>query len=403
MDGTATSRFFLEPKQTFHRQYEALRAVFVEGQPLDRVAVRFGYKLSALQIDGQPLSGRSSPGCHAPLFLPDGRGRPPGRCRAEAAPPRTARSRRLPGAEPHARPHAPLTRRGLFLFLPLLARLGFDRLVAEAGYPGSEMVPAPSRLALAPGAEAARQGTPQSHRRLQLRRGPRPVRRPQRPPQEVIRDRLLLPGRPRPAAGAVAGMGQGPGPGDVPRGRGVLARLPPDPLPRRPRGARPPLFAAPRQGRDRACSPSSPWSRTGRCLCYANANLTRADQHGELMRFVEFWHEVAGSDPRWLYFDSKVVDYPELSRVNQRKIHFVTIRRRGAAILRRLERQPAVRLEGGRDRHPEAMSSAHPLHRGAGATARLRGPAPPDRRDRPGPRAAPRCSSPTTSRRRRAS
>ena len=35
------------------------------------------------------------------------------------------------------------------------------------------------------------------------------------------------------------------------------------------------------------------------------------------MRFVEFWHAVTGHDPRWLYFDSKVVDYPELSRVNQ--------------------------------------------------------------------------------------
>src|SRR4051794_17523637 len=58
------------------------------------------------------------------------------------------------------------------------------------------------------------------------------------------------------------------------------------------------------------------------------------------MRFVEFWHEVAGSDPKWLYFDSKVVDYPELSRANQRGIHFVTIRRRGAAILGRLKGQP---------------------------------------------------------------
>jgi hypothetical protein len=35
---------------------------------------------------------------------------------------------------------------GLLLFLPLLARLGFDRLVVAAGYPGSEMVPAPSAL-----------------------------------------------------------------------------------------------------------------------------------------------------------------------------------------------------------------------------------------------------------------
>ena len=79
----------------------------------------------------------------------------------------------------------------------------------------------------------------------------------------------------------------------------------------------------------------------GRCLCYANANLTRADQKGESMRFVDFWHTVTGSDPRWLYFDSKVADYPELSRIDGRGIHFVTIRRRGVALLRRLARQPA--------------------------------------------------------------
>jgi hypothetical protein len=79
----------------------------------------------------------------------------------------------------------------------------------------------------------------------------------------------------------------------------------------------------------------------GRCLCYANADLTRGDQKGEVMRFVDFWRAVAGSDPRWLYFDSKVADYPELSRIDGRGIHFVTIRRRGAALLRRLGRQPA--------------------------------------------------------------
>src|SRR5947209_20545613 len=49
MDGSHTSRFFLEPQQTFQRQYEALRAVFVEAEPIDRVAVRFGYKPSALK------------------------------------------------------------------------------------------------------------------------------------------------------------------------------------------------------------------------------------------------------------------------------------------------------------------------------------------------------------------
>ena len=35
---------------------------------------------------------------------------------------------------------------GVFLFLPLLARLGWDRLVRQAGYPGSKMVPAGSAL-----------------------------------------------------------------------------------------------------------------------------------------------------------------------------------------------------------------------------------------------------------------
>jgi hypothetical protein len=78
-----------------------------------------------------------------------------------------------------------------------------------------------------------------------------------------------------------------------------------------------------------------------RVLCYANANLTRADQSGEPMRFVDFWHELTGSDPQWLYIDSKVMTYPELSRLNRRGVWFITIRRRGAAICRRLAGLPA--------------------------------------------------------------
>lgn len=78
-----------------------------------------------------------------------------------------------------------------------------------------------------------------------------------------------------------------------------------------------------------------------RVLCYGNANLTRADQAGELMRFVEFWHAITGHYPQWLYFDSKLVPYTELSRVNQHGIWFVTIRRRGPAMLRRLAARPA--------------------------------------------------------------
>jgi hypothetical protein len=49
MEGCRDRQFFLEPQQTFHRRYEALRSVFVEGQPLEPVAARFGYKVSTLR------------------------------------------------------------------------------------------------------------------------------------------------------------------------------------------------------------------------------------------------------------------------------------------------------------------------------------------------------------------
>jgi hypothetical protein len=60
------------------------------------------------------------------------------------------------------------------------------------------------------------------------------------------------------------------------------------------------------------------------------------------MRFVDFWHSLTGKYPEWLYFDSKVVDYPELDRLNKLAISFVTIRRRGAAILRKLGALPSA-------------------------------------------------------------
>lgn len=78
-----------------------------------------------------------------------------------------------------------------------------------------------------------------------------------------------------------------------------------------------------------------------RVFCYANANLTRDEQPGEVLRFVEFWHGLTGHDPEWLYFDSKLTTYPELSRLNERGVFFVTIRRRGAGLLQQLLRRPA--------------------------------------------------------------
>lgn len=75
-------------------------------------------------------------------------------------------------------------------------------------------------------------------------------------------------------------------------------------------------------------------------LCYANANLTREEQAGEVLQFVEFWRDLTGRNPQWLYFDSRLTTYRELSRLTEQQIWFVTIRRRGVGLLRRLAALP---------------------------------------------------------------
>src|ERR1035441_7202802 len=47
---TDESRFFLEPASPAHRQYEALRAYFLEGSPSQQVAERFGYSPGSFRV-----------------------------------------------------------------------------------------------------------------------------------------------------------------------------------------------------------------------------------------------------------------------------------------------------------------------------------------------------------------
>ena len=75
-------------------------------------------------------------------------------------------------------------------------------------------------------------------------------------------------------------------------------------------------------------------------FCYANANLMRDEQTAEVLRFAEYWKDLTGQFPEWLYFDSKLTTYAELSELNVRKISFVTIRRRGTRLINRLNLIP---------------------------------------------------------------
>jgi len=76
MDGSHARRFFLEPQQTFQRRYEALRAIFVDDEPLDQVAQRFGYKPSALKSMASRLRANCRHGVATPFFSPTGVGDP---------------------------------------------------------------------------------------------------------------------------------------------------------------------------------------------------------------------------------------------------------------------------------------------------------------------------------------
>lgn len=69
MDGSQTRRFFLEPQQTFQRRYEALRAIVVDDEPLDRVAERFGYMPSALRSMASRLRADCRRGILPPWYV----------------------------------------------------------------------------------------------------------------------------------------------------------------------------------------------------------------------------------------------------------------------------------------------------------------------------------------------
>jgi len=85
-------------------------------------------------------------------------------------------------------------------------------------------------------------------------------------------------------------------------------------------------------------------------LCYANADLSKAAQPHEIIRFCEFWQQTTGQKPGLLVFDSTLTTHTELAELDERQIGFITLRRRGGNIITQIEALPdsawsAVRLE----------------------------------------------------------
>ena len=80
---------------------------------------------------------------------------------------------------------------------------------------------------------------------------------------------------------------------------------------------------------------------TERVLCYSNAGVTKAEQAGEILRFVDFWHKHTGSLPAELVFDSQLTTYEHMNELNRKGILFLTLRRRSKKMLGEIFSRPA--------------------------------------------------------------
>ena len=77
--------------------------------------------------------------------------------------------------------------------------------------------------------------------------------------------------------------------------------------------------------------------RRSRVLCYATANVLRDDMDAMAVGFTDYWKEQTGAYPQELLFDGRVTSYEHLAELEDRRIGFITVRRRGSAMLQRVK------------------------------------------------------------------
>lgn len=230
---------------------------------------------------------------------------------------------------------------GLFLFLPLLSQLRFDQIVAGAGYPGTQMVPAASAflilltLKLLDKERLSHIDDFNCDEALGLFAGLNVL-----PKKSFATDYSYRTTREQ-QVGLLKGWVGGLSPLLFPEGNSFSLDF--HAIGHRGEDTDLENHYQPMRGQ---AGPSVltcfAMEQASRAFCYADANLIRDQQQRSVLQFVDFWNQLTGHNPQWLYFDSKFTTYAELSEIMQRDgISFVTIRRRGRAILRRLAELPS--------------------------------------------------------------
>jgi hypothetical protein len=79
----------------------------------------------------------------------------------------------------------------------------------------------------------------------------------------------------------------------------------------------------------------------GRAFCYSNADLRKGEASEEIFKFIDFWKRIHGKLPQHLVFDSKLTTLANLARLDQMGITFMTLRGRHPALKRDIALLPA--------------------------------------------------------------
>jgi transposase len=391
---SSAARFFREPQKPLHRQYEALRAYFLEGRPSAEVARAFGYSPGAFRVlchkfrhdphraqryfqdvrrgpqrapardrvrelvvamrkknlsvydiqrelreAGHELSISSL----SALLREEGFARLPRR-RDEERPP-TTKPETAPVANVRALDLAPRSFRtrvaGLFVFVPLMRNLDLRAIARQAGLPGTKMIPAEQALRSLLALKLIGKER-KSHvmnlvldEGLALFAGLNAI--PKRSYLAAYSSRIGRRGNLRLmqswfAHVQRAGLARS-GSLDLDY-HTVPAHTATEPLEKH--------YVSRRSRSQQGVLVFLARDAEQRVLCYSNASVSKAHKADEILRFVEFWKRQTGEVPRELVFDSQLTTYENLRRLDEQGIQFLTLRRRSRKMLAEIYARPAA-------------------------------------------------------------
>jgi transposase len=389
-DLTECRRFFLEPSHPKQRQYEALRAYFVENKPSNVVAAEFGYSAKAFRVLCHHF--RRDP--HPSFFASPRRG-PPARSRKASARDQIVELRKKnhsvyeiseilkdggmrlsPTAVRqilHGEGFAPLPRRldeerpdyprptiepvadvrdfslaprrfptrfgGLFLFLPDLIQLNFDHLAHSARLPGSRMIPATHALRACLSLKLWSIARKSHIMSLVSDEGLALFSGLNSSPKKSYFSEYSSPIQSETALRLLAFWHEQLQGDSLLAGNSFDLDFHSVPY----YGEHPVVerhYVSARSRRQPSILVFLAHDAEGRAFCYSNANIRKGEEAEEIFRFISFWEKAHGKLPAHLVFDSRLTTLPSLARLDEMGITFITLRRRSPAMLKEIYQLP---------------------------------------------------------------